>query len=151
MLELHTEIEINAPSETVWGILWELETWAEWNPFITNVEGHASPDSRLRVTIHPPGGRAMVISPTVLEVEPLHELRWRGRLLLPGIFTGEHAFLLESDSHDGCRFVQRERFTGILIPFFKRMLTGPTKQGFEAMNQALKERAEAMAAADQRR
>jgi hypothetical protein len=145
MLELHTEIMIDAPVETVWGILWELETWSEWNPFITKVEGSATPDSRLRVTIQPPGGKAMVLAPTVLEVEPLHELRWRGRLLLPGIFTGEHSFVLDSNHDDGCHFVHSERFTGILVPFFKKMLTGPTKQGFEAMNQALKERAEARA------
>ncbi|MCA9315228.1 MAG: SRPBCC domain-containing protein [Planctomycetes bacterium] len=143
MTELHTEIAIEAPADVVWSILTDVEHWSEWNPFLTQGSGVLAPGAKLRVTFQPPGGKPMTLRPIVLAVDPPRELRWRGRLLMPGIFTGEHAFLLESTSSTSTRFVQSERFTGILVPFLKKMLTGPTQQGFLAMNEALKTRAEA--------
>ena len=44
---------------------------------------------------------------------------------------------------DARGFVQREEFRGLLVPLFSRSLDTDTRRGFEAMNQALKERAEA--------
>jgi hypothetical protein len=41
-------------------------------------------------------------------------------------------------------FRQRERFSGVLVPFTGGLLA-KTRLGFEAMNRALKERAEAFA------
>ena len=40
------------------------------------------------------------------------------------------------------RLVQREIFTGVLVPFFAHGLDTDTQRGFEEMNQALKVRAE---------
>jgi hypothetical protein len=40
------------------------------------------------------------------------------------------------------RFVQRERFTGLLVPFLAHMLDDKTRRGFEEMNRWLKQRAE---------
>jgi hypothetical protein len=41
------------------------------------------------------------------------------------------------------RFVQQERFTGVLVPLFARNLDDHTLRGFNAMNAALKGRVEA--------
>jgi len=37
----------------------------------------------------------MTFRPTILKAEPERELRWLGRLLLPGLFDGEHVFEIE--------------------------------------------------------
>ena len=111
-----------------------------WNPFITRIEGKGEPGARLRIEIKPPGRSAMTFSPAVLAVRPAKELRWRGRLLLPGIFDGEHAFELE-ERGSTCVFRQSERFTGLLVPLLGGTLEA-TERGFQAMNVALKRRAE---------
>jgi hypothetical protein len=36
------------------------------------------------------------------------------------------------------RFVQRERFKGLLLPLLSKMLDGETRRGFEEMNRPLK-------------
>lgn len=41
----------------------------------------------------------MVFTPEVIEAKVNEELRWVGRLAIPGIFDGEHYFILES--HEG--------------------------------------------------
>ena len=92
MRELNTEIVINAPADRVWKILTDLKQFSAWNPFITQAEGEIEEGARLRVHIEPPGGTAMTFKPTVTHVAPERELRWLGRLLLPGVFDGEHCF-----------------------------------------------------------
>jgi hypothetical protein len=136
--ELHTEIEIHASAEDVWKILTDFGAYPEWNPFISSLEGDAAQGARLHVTI----GKTK-FHPTVLAAEPGRELRWLGRLLLPGLFDGEHRFLIERLGAGNVRLVQDEKFRGLLVPLFRGGLERDTKPGFEAMNEALKTRAEA--------
>ena len=78
----------------------------------------------------------------MLIAEPCRELRWRGRLLLPGIFDGEHYFQIRESKPGITTFLHGERFSGLLVPLAKSGLESGTKAGFEAMNRALKTRAE---------
>jgi hypothetical protein len=68
-------------------------------------------------------------------------MRWLERLLIPGLLTGEHSFVVEALDKKGVGFVQSEKFTGLLVPFMAKNLDRDTNSGFEAMNRALKERA----------
>jgi hypothetical protein len=143
MLEIRTEIEIDAPPHHVWAELANVAAHQSWNPFITHFAGELREGARLAVTIQPPGGKAMSFSPVVLAAQPDRELRWRGRVLLPGVFDGEHYFRIEPlESGRRSRFVHGERFSGVLVPFLEGRLQGATRQGFVAMNEALKRRVE---------
>jgi hypothetical protein len=84
----------------------------------------------------------MTMRSTLLVAELDRELRWIGSLGVPGIFDGEHTFRIESISANRVRFVQEERFSGVLAPLILRVVRESTLQGFEAMNRALKSRAE---------
>ena len=84
----------------------------------------------------------MRMRPTVLAAKRPQELRWLGHLGVPGLFDGEHRFRIEPLGTDRVRFVQEERFSGLLAPLVLRFVERGTRQGFEAMNQALKARAE---------
>jgi hypothetical protein len=142
MKELRTEIEIAASPEAVWSILTDFAAFPEWNPFIREASGEQKVGGKLRIRVVPSGGNGMVFKPTVLAHEPNRELRWVGRLPIPGLFEGEHGFILEPIGNGRTRLTQREVFTGLLVPLLTRSLDGGTKKGFEAMNLALKERAE---------
>jgi hypothetical protein len=142
MKEIQTQIEIAAPAETVWRVLTDFAAYPEWNPFVRRAAGEVSVGSRLNVFIEPPGGKGMTFRPIVLAAQPNRELRWRGRLWVPGLFDGEHSFVIEPLGQGRVRFLHGERFGGVLTPFLSKMLDGPTRQGFELMNNALKLRAE---------
>jgi hypothetical protein len=140
--EIETTVEIDAPPAAVWRVLTDFPTYGEWNPFIPTIAGNMQVGERLTVRLEPPGGWGMTIRPTVLAADPDRELRWKGRLVVPGLFDGEHAFRIEPIDGQRSRFVHGERFTGILVGFVKGIL-GKTEAGFEEMNAALKQRVEA--------
>ena len=109
MRELRREIDIDAPPAAVWAVLTDTRSYSEWNPFMPHLAGELREGAKLEVRIEPPGGRAMTFKPTVLAVEPDRELRWRGRLLVPGIFDGEHILHIEPLDQARSRFTQAER------------------------------------------
>jgi hypothetical protein len=138
--EIETSINIDAPADRVWAVVTDFAAYPEWNRFIRSLKGDAKVGSRLEVTLQPPGRRPMTIRPTVVKMEG-RELRWLGRLGLPRVFDGRHSLKVEPLSPTLTRFTQYERFTGVLVPFFGKML-GDSRRGFEEMNRALKARAE---------
>lgn len=141
--EISDEIEIRAGAEPVWRVLTDFEGYSEWNTFMRPVVGAAEVGARLRVQIRPPGGRAMAFRPRVTAVVPQEELRWKGRLWAPGLLDGEHVFEIDPLGPDKVRFVQREIFRGLLVPFVSKKILDQTVAGFGEMNRALKERVEA--------
>jgi hypothetical protein len=142
MKEVSAEIEIEAPADRVWEVLTDFAKFPEWNPFIRQMSGEVRTGAQLQVQLGPTGGRVMSFKPKMVNVETNREMSWLGRLLIPGLFTGEHSFTIEALDEKGVRFVQHEKFTGLLVPFMAKSLDKDTKRGFEEMNQALKERAE---------
>ncbi|MFA5923743.1 MAG: SRPBCC domain-containing protein [Methylococcaceae bacterium] len=144
MHEIRTEIEIAAIPERIWSILIDFIAYPQWNPFIRSIKGEVKTGERLTAFIQPTGGKGMTFRPTVLVALPNQEFRWRGHFLLPGIFDGEHYFQIELIAPGRVRFIQGEKFSGLLVALAKSSLEGETKSGFIAMNQALKVQAEAV-------
>ncbi len=142
MKEIYTEIDILASAETVWHILTDFNNFPQWNPFIREAHGKVGHREKLKVVIQPVGSGSMTFSPTIIKLEPNRELRWLGRLLVPGLFDGEHSFIIEPIKSNYVRFKQSEKFTGILVPLFASKLDLGTKNGFIEMNNALKKKAE---------
>jgi hypothetical protein len=89
----------------------------------------------------------MKMRPTVLVAEPRHELRWLGRLLLPGIFDGEHRFEIHETAPGRVTFVQSEEFRGVLVPFLRSMIEGNTLSMLQRVNADLAARVRSRAAA----
>jgi hypothetical protein len=138
---LQTQIDVEASKEKVWSILTDFPAYPQWNPFIKSISGEPRAGAKLDVHIQPPDQKGITLHPKVLSAVPGQELKWLGHLFVPGIFDGEHHFLIHEMTTDRVSFVQEEVFKGVLIPFTGRMLDS-TRQGFEEMNQALKKRAE---------
>lgn len=142
MREIRTETVIDAEPAEVWETLTDLDSWSEWNPFITEASGIPEVGQKLNMRFHPPGGMAMKMKPRVTRSEKAQELRWLGHLGVPGVFDGEHYFQLRPGSGGGTLLVQGEKFTGLTVPLFGGVLK-KSEKGFEMLNEALRERCEA--------
>ena len=143
MHKILTEIKISSPPQKVWEILTNFDKYPKWNPFITSISGNQTIGSQLNVVIQPPGGNNMTFKPHVLQFDPCKQFRWKGKLLIKGIFDGEHFFKL-TDNNDGTTtLIHGELFSGLLVGLMKKPLQ-KTKQGFEMMNQAIKDQCESV-------
>ena len=148
MAEVHTHVDIEAPAERVWQILTDFSGYAEWNPFICRASGDAREGAELTLTLQPPGAEPRSKSALVTMVKPNQELRWIDRAGPPGVLTCERVFKIERRGPQQSRVVQWKAFQGLLGPLWSARSEGATRDGFEAMNRALKERAECQAGAD---
>ena len=138
---LRTEITINASPKIIWDILVDFEKFPSWNPFIKSITGTPGVGQKLRVCVHPPHGSAMTFRPTILALQSKKHLVWKGKFLFPGLFDGEHRFILE-EKNESTLFIQEELFSGLLVGIFPASLYQKTEAGFKVMNAALKTQAE---------
>ena len=141
MPRIQAAAEIDAPVGIVWDILTDLSSYPMWNPFIVQAEGELSVGSTVVVMVATPGSRPVRFRPKILAFEPQRLLRWRERLLLPGVFDGTHSHELTALGAARTRYHQYEDITGVATPFLGRMLKA-TEEAFGYMCQAVKTRAE---------
>ena len=134
--EVVTEAILPAKPEQVWQVLTDGAQYSDWNPFIVNVEGRFEKGERLTNTMKPQPDKKMVFTPEVLEARINEELRWIGRVAIPGIFDEEHYFILESHGEQ-TRFTHGEKFSGFALWFIN---TDQYLENFKAMNVALSNR-----------
>ena len=139
--ELRTEIEIQASPEKVWQILTNLNQYPQWNPFIHHAIGTAKVGEKVDITFRS-GSKEMTLHCTVVKAEPNRELRWKYHVILPALFSGEHSFVIEPIENNRVRFIDREIFNGLLVSSQAKDIDTNSKHGFEAMDNALKARAE---------
>jgi hypothetical protein len=140
--QLHAEVEIGATPDRVWEVLTDFAAYQDWNPFIVQAAGQAVPGTRLELHMRLSGRRPTTIRPEVLEADPARRFRWLGRVLVPGVFDGEHTFTIEPAGPGRARLTQHEEFRGLLAPLVVKLIAKPTLASFHQMNQALKTRVE---------
>ena len=134
-----TEIHILATPERVWRILTDLDRYPEWNPFITRASGQLAEGRRLSIQ-----AGDMAFKPVVQVFRPDRELQWLGSLWFKGLFDGAHRFELIPQADGTTLLRHSEDFSGLLVGVLASKLDQDTRAGFEAMNEALKARAETM-------
>lgn len=136
MKSLETQIDINASAEKVWNVLLNFSEYPKWNPFIQHISGDSEKGGKLLIKIGL-GKKPTTFKPTILTSEKQKEFRWLGRLLFPGLFDGEHYFILK-ETKNGVSLIHGEKFKGVLAGVLLRMIGKDTINGFNEMNKALK-------------
>lgn len=142
MKKIETSVLINASAERVWNLLMDAPAYPEWNPFIQQLEGTLAKGETIKAKIQPPGKQAMIFKPIVLVCDTNKEFRWIGKLMIKGLFDGEHFFKLEAINAKQTKLIHGEQFSGLLTGILLAMIAKATKEGFHQMNEALKARAE---------
>jgi hypothetical protein len=140
--EIRTEIEISSSSQRVWNILTDFSHYQEWNPIITRIIGEARVGDRLKISLKTKKGKIRIYKPTITKCEVNHELRWKGRSILPGLLTGERIFRLDETSENCVHLMHSELFSGIAILLAGDNLSTDVQNSLLEMNIAFKNRVE---------
>jgi hypothetical protein len=139
MTSISATIHIAAVPERVWAVLADLASYPQWNPLFRDASGQLGTGNKITLkSVHPVSGRTMTVKATVLAAEPPAELRWVSSL--PGIMTGEHSFTL-TPAKGGTQLVQTETYSGLLAHFSAKAI-GRFQDSFQALNDAIRQRAE---------
>ena len=138
MRTIAAEVEIEAPESLIWDVLSDLESYGDWNPFLTSASGSIEEGARIELFIKPPRARGTYINPRVVLVEEGRGFSWRNNMLFPGLFDTEHYFIIDPIDDTRCRFVQGEEVSGLLSIPILLLIGGATRRGMERMNDALK-------------
>ena len=142
MMEIHTEIVINAPRETVWSILTDFAAHADWNPFIVKIMGRARPGATI-VFVAAMNGLKIPVVARIFNFEAGQRFSWGGpeNRWIKAVVGAEHYFILETIHAQQCRMIHGEKMSG-LVPTVLWQLMERSKPAYIAMNEALKRRAE---------
>lgn len=147
MRTIRTATSVDAPADTVWGVLTDFERYPEWNPFLVSVETRlvAGAPVAMRVRL---GGRELALDARMLAVAPGREFRWAGPIARwkGVVFRGEHFFGVEPGGPASCRFLHGEDFGGVSLPLLGGWMQRTLVPAYHAMNQALARRAAGLAA-----
>ena len=142
-VKLERRIGIQAPDEIVWEILSDIPGWADWNPIYPQAQGEIRIGNRWTVELALPGEKPRTINPVILDWAPYDHIHWRLDALRGWVRTVR--FLeIEKMGEENVIFSNGEIFDGWMGPSAARRLRRPILDGFEALNEALKAKAEAI-------
>jgi len=136
---ISTSVLIHGSPTAVWHVLTTTSEYREWNPMIHRISGELREGNVVEVD------EGMLFHPRILAFRADSELRWRGHVWIPGLFDGEHRFVLEAHGDD-TQLIQSELFTGILAGRITQGVIDQTVHAMREMNLALKTRVETRAA-----
>lgn len=124
---------VEAPRADVWSTLVDFDSYPEWNPVIVRAEGQVTIGSTLGLTFD--DGDTTEVE--VLDVKERRKLRWRDRLVLPGVRDRELTIRLRDAAEDATRVVVVQRVEGLGTPFYD---TDPDAEDMSRLLAALEAR-----------
>ncbi len=137
--EIVTELEIKAPAAVVWKLITDFSSYSSWNPLILSVKGDPTEGGKLDLLIHLFLQTDMKATPTILKVEKDREIAWKGGLIIPGILDGEHVLQIHEIGKNVVKLVQKEIWSGIMSPVFMLWMGNEIREGFERMNEKVRD------------
>ncbi len=145
---IRSEIDINAPADTIWGVIMDMEKYHEWNPFTPRITLKNSDiavgtefdlDCQMTDTQYLKNEHEVVL---VLEPEKytfcMGTSRTKGR---PGIKSFRWQ-ICEPLDNNNTHFINYEEFHGILSPLVYLLYRKKLKIAFDNYCRVLKQRVE---------
>ena len=129
------EIEINAPRESVWEIMTDIENWPSWNQDVSKAElkGELQPGTEFHWKAGPG-----TIKSQLQVVQPPDEIAWTGKTM--GI-KAVHVWQLED--RDGKTLIRTEEsWDGLIVKLFKKSMQRTLQGSIDAGLEYLKAEAE---------
>lgn len=146
--EIVTEIIIEGTAADVWNVLVDLESYPDWNPFITRSTGEIKLGGTLENVLMS-NGKPLIFKPVITDVQEGQRFEWLGRTFLGG-FRGRHYFELVESGSGFTKLIHGEIFSGFLATVLLPLIREDTQKNFIAMNKALQLRLQGLSGPETR-
>ncbi|BCE01478.1 SRPBCC family protein [Marinicellulosiphila megalodicopiae] len=141
MREIKSESQINAPIDKVWSVLTDINNWESWNPGMKGSGRTIEGNSVTIEMIDENGNTTTKYEPLILDVNAPKYFRWKAKMMAGFMFTNERVFEL-SENENGVLLINKETFSGLMVPLFWGKMQGFVGPTLDKMNVALKEKVE---------
>ena len=140
-------LEVEAPASVVWGVLTDLDSYGQWNPFVPECRSTLRPGDRIEMKVKL-GKRTSRQVEEMLTFHEGREFSYRMRSLPFGALSSLRVQRVEEIEDGRCRYHTHFELQGWLMPVVRRLLGSQLDVGFSGMTQGLKRRSEQMWARD---
>ena len=142
MTSLYTEIDINAPKQRVWQVLFQKDQWKYWNTFLFDCDSRLRFEQGQEVSLslrRLPNDEETEFEPLVTRVQPEMYLKWVSSI--PG-FRNEYVFELQEIGIGRTKYLHKSHFSGLLTRVFVPFIRDDEQRGMQRMARELKRYAE---------
>ncbi|HET8706297.1 MAG TPA: SRPBCC domain-containing protein [Pseudomonadales bacterium] len=136
------EVQIDAPAQLVWDILFSIDRYPEWNPFTYKVISSLNPGDDVELYVDMPGRGKILQVEQVKAVEPPNLLSWGMKMGAEFFLTALREQKISSISATRCSYITTDAFSGLLTPIVIALFGKNIRTGFNRMAYALKRKAE---------
>lgn len=140
-IRIEHRIGVAAAPEKVWAVIVDFERWSDWNPLHPEATGRLSIGGALEVVEVLEGEAPRRAQVTVPDWTPEQQLIWRDRRGF--LSRSTRYFEIEKLSETGCVLANGEIFEGLRGEDWAIRRQRKFRAAFEAINEAIKARAEA--------
>ncbi len=135
-------VVINAPIDTVWDILVDVDRYREWNPFArtyTKTDVHVGATINFDVKL---GRYDRKQTERFVAIEPPTLLSWSTKIARKSLLKALREQRLENRSETSCAYFNTDTLEGPLAPLAILLFGRAMHRGFADVGRALKQRAE---------
>jgi hypothetical protein len=141
-IRIEHRLGVAAPAEVIWEVVSDLARWGEWNPAYSKAEGRLTIGAPISLDATFPGLKPHRYEGSIVDWVPDTQLLWQGKL---GFMARSMRYVeIEKLSDVGCILANGEIIDGFGTRYISRQRKSGAYRAFEAMDEAIKTRAEAM-------
>jgi Regulator of chromosome condensation (RCC1) repeat len=141
----HSESEIAAPADVVWGVIVDLDSYPDWNPYTIAMESTLRIGDPMVMTVKMNELTTLSQTEYIRVLEEGHKVCWGIDTDTPSANSGERCQWLEPQENGNIRYVTEDLIEGTLNPLVTALFGNDVQVGFDRVASALKVRAEALA------
>ena len=135
---VRSEINIQAPIETVWNVVTNTSEYAEWNSVMLLLDGNLKEGNTVKYQFKQEEGKSYEIPSNVKKIEPKKLLNQFGGTR--GILTFDHKYIFEKDG-ENTRLIIHEEYRGIMVPFWNAT---PVQKAYDRLCSDIKKKSESL-------
>jgi len=140
-IKIEHRIGIAAPASVIWEVMVDVAAWPEWSAIYSKASGEVRFGGVLALTLDLPGHRPREIEAAVLDWTPDEAIHLKTKSFL---METTRYLEIEKYSDTGCAFSNGEIFSGYAVRYIPRSRFRALREGFAALGEGLKARAEAL-------
>jgi hypothetical protein len=141
-VRIEHRLGVAAPAEVIWEVVSNLEGWSAWNPSYSAASGRLSIGAPLSLDATWPGVHPRRHEGTIVDWVPHTQLLWREKA---GFMASSLRYIeIDELSDHGCILASGEILDGWGVRYLSGKRRSSAYRAFEAMDEAIKDRAEAL-------